>query len=353
MRAETATVRLDESQCRSFAENGFLAIDRLLDDDDLAPLEAEYAALLDDLATALLRAGRIAEAHAHLPFAERYTEILAGYPDLHRHFNISLPLINGAVDPETYHAHAGPAVFALLRHPKILDVVECLIGSGISSSPVQPMRMKPPERRVGGDLKGHSNVGQTTWHQDIVALLPEADDTDQLTVWLAVTEATVENGCLVSVPSPHREGPKPHCANAALASEPHVPGRLMAGRGAVALPVRRGGVVLFHKMNVHRALPNRSAGLRWSMDLRYHRTGQASGHPAFPGFVARSRANPDSELRDPAAWARSWDEARARIVTGAYRGVHLRGHALERRGGLLAISAKPARRAGSRRPTGR
>ena len=320
MSAEPKAVRLDEAQCRSFAENGFLAIDRLLDDDDLVALEAEYAALLDDLAAALFRAGRIAQTHAHLPFAERFTEILADYPDLHRHFNISLPLINGAVDPASYHTHAGPAVFALLRHPKILDVVECLIGPEISSSPVQQMRMKPPETRVGGGLKGHSNVGQTTWHQDIVALLPEADDTEQLTVWLAITEATVENGCLVSVPGSHREGPKPHCANAALASEPHVPEHLMARRAAVPLPVKRGGVILFHKMNVHRALPNRSAGLRWSMDLRYHPTGQSSGRPAFPGFVARSRANPSSELRDPTAWARSWDEARRRIVAGAYRG---------------------------------
>jgi phytanoyl-CoA hydroxylase len=320
MSAEPKAVRLDEAQCLSFAENGFLAIDRLLDDEDLTPLEDEYAALLDDLAKALVRAGKIADAHADLPFAERYTEILVDHPDLHRHFNISLPLINGAVDPETYHAHAGPAVFALLRHPKILDVVECLIGPEITCSPVQQMRMKPPERRVGGGLKGHSNVGQTTWHQDIVALLPEADDTEQLTVWLAITEATVENGCLVSVPGSHREGPKAHCANAALASEPHVPERLMARREAVPLPVKRGGVVLFNKMNIHRALPNKSTGLRWSMDLRYHPTGQASGRPAFPGFVARSRANPDQELRDPVAWARSWDEARARIVTGAYHG---------------------------------
>lgn len=320
MPAGTKTVTLDESQRRSFAENGFLAIERLLDEDDLTPIQAEYAALLDELATALHGAGRISETYCGLPFAERYTRILALHPDLHRHFNISLPLINGEVDAESYHVHAGPAVFGLLRHPRILDVVESILGPEISSSPVQQMRMKPPESRVGEGLKGHSNVGATTWHQDIVALLPEADDTDQLTVWLAITEATLENGCLVSLPGSHREGPKAHCANAALASEPHVPGRLLEGREAVPLPVERGGVILFHKMNLHRALPNRSAGLRWSMDLRYHPTGQASGRPAFPGFVARSRSNPASELKDPAAWARSWDEARARIVGGAYRG---------------------------------
>ena len=246
--------------------------------------------------------------------------MLAEYPDLHRHFNISLPLINGPVDPVTYHMHAGPAVFHLLRNRKILDLVEQLIGPEIYSSPVQQMRMKPPESQLSGANAQHSNVGATTWHQDIVALLPEADDTNQITVWVAVTEATVENGCLVSVPGSHREGPKVHCSNLALASEPQVPGKVMEGRRAVPLPVRRGGVVLFHKMNVHRALPNRSDGLRWSMDLRYHPTGQASGRPAFPGFVARSRSNPASELSDPAVWARRWDEARVAITGGRYRG---------------------------------
>jgi hypothetical protein len=73
-------------------------------------------------------------------------------------------------------------------------------------------------------------------------------------------------------------------------------------------------------MNVHRALPNLSDGLRWSMDLRYHPTGQATGRPAFPGFVARSGSNPEAELRDPQAWARSWERARDTIVAGRQEG---------------------------------
>ncbi len=153
-----------------------------------------------------------------------------------------------------------------------------------------------------------------------MALLPEADDTQQLTVWVAVTEASEENGCLVSVPGSHREGPKVHCANDQIASEPHVPARLLADRPEVALPLTRGGIILFHKMNIHRALPNRSDRLRWSLDLRYHPVGQATGRPAFPGFVARSRADPASELRDPVAWANAWEKARERIVTGRYEG---------------------------------
>ena len=310
---------LTREQLDAFNRDGFLAIEELVPVEDLEPIKQEYAELLDGLANELFEAGEIPDRYEMLEFGDRFSKIIGHYPELHRHFNISLPLINGEVDPAMFYMHAGPAVFNLLRHPKILDVVECIIGPEIYSSPVQQMRMKPPAAGLEGLLKGHSNVGATTWHQDIVALLPEADDTEQLTVWLAITDATVENGCLVSVPGSHNEGPKVHCSNLAIASEPQVPGKLMDGREARPLPVKAGGIVLFHKMNVHRALPNNSNGLRWSVDLRYHPTGQATGRPAFPGFIARSRTNPSSEQRDPIAWRETWDKAREIIVSGQYK----------------------------------
>jgi hypothetical protein len=102
--------------------------------------------------------------------------------------------------------------------------------------------------------------------------------------------------------------------------EPTVPAEIIRGRRGRALPVGRGGLVIFHKHNIHCSRPNRSNRLRWSLDLRYHPVGQPSGRPAFPGFVARSRANPESELRDPLQWNRMWRQAREKIVRGEYRG---------------------------------
>ena len=320
MNRTSSPCTLTDDQLASFERDGFLAIEQLVNPADLEEIEDEYSGLLNGLAERLHEDGLISNRFADLDFGDRYSRIIAEYPDLHRFFNVSLPLLNEGIDPETFRMHSGPAVFHLMRHRRILDAVEAVIGPEIYSSPVQQMRMKPPEKLVHSDVKGHSNVGATTWHQDIVALLPEADDTQQVTVWLAITEATVENGCLASVPGSHREGPKTHCSNLAIASEPQVPDKVMAGRDAVALPVKKGGAVLFHKMNVHRALPNLSDGLRWSIDLRYHPTGQATGRPAFPGFVARSRANPASELRDAGAWAANWDKARADILSGTYQG---------------------------------
>lgn len=311
---------LSADQIAAFERDGFLAIDSLVPPEDLAAIEQEYEALLDRLAQELFQQGKITSAFDTLAFGDRYAALIAEYPDLTNFLNISLPLLNEGIDPETFHVHAGPAVLGLMRHPKVLDVVEALIGPEIYASPVQQMRMKPPAKGLHDAVAGHSNVGATTWHQDIVALFEEADDTHQITVWLAITEATIENGCLTSIPASHQEGPKVHCSNAAIAREPQVPDKVMGGREGTPLPVSKGGAVLFHKMNVHRALPNLSDGLRWSMDLRYHPTGQASGRPAFPGFIARSAADPNQELRDPAAWAASWAAARQKILSGQHKG---------------------------------
>jgi hypothetical protein len=181
------------------------------------------------------------------------------------------------------------------------------------------MRIKPPQYQLNGENVSHSNIGITTWHQDTVAVLPEADDTNQLTVWVAITDADEENGCLVSIPGSHRQGPKIHQPGE-IAREPTIPESIINGRKGLPLPVKRGGLVIFHKQNIHSSLPNLSDRLRWSVDLRYHPVGQPSGRPAFPGFVARSKSSPELELKDPLVWKRLWDDARTRIIRGEYTG---------------------------------
>jgi len=310
---------LSKDQLESFERDGFLVVEQVLDDADLQPLEREYAELLDEIANRLHQRGQIDSAYAQYDFAERFARVVAQYPDCIDRMNISLPLVNGEIDAERYHAHTGPAVFGLLRNPKVLDVVEAVIGPEIASSPVQQMRIKPPLAQLAADNFAHSGIGNTTWHQDTVAVLPEADDTRQLTVWIAVTDADEENGCLVSIPGSHLEGAHRHVPGE-IPREPTVPADIIGGREGSALPVGRGGLIIFHKQNIHCSKPNRSNRLRWSLDLRYHPVGQASGRPAFPGFVARSRANPESELRDPLLWNRMWQEAREKIIGGEYRG---------------------------------
>ena len=310
---------LTDEQCQAFHTEGFLVVEGVLDEDDLCPLEKEYETLLDQKCHTLHAGGHLDSTFSELDFAQRFAKTVAAYPDCVDEFNISLPLVNGAVEPDRYDAHFGPAVFWLQRNEKLLDIVESIVGPEIESSPVQQMRIKPPQQNVGADNVAHSNVGLTTWHQDTVAVLPEADKTDQLTVWVAVTDADHENGCLVSIPGSHLEGSHPHEAGE-IAREPTVPASIINDRKGRPLPVKRGGVILFHKQNIHCSLPNRSDRLRWSVDIRYHPIGQPSGRPAFPGFIARSRSNPDSELKDAQIWYQRWRTARQRIIDREYQG---------------------------------
>ncbi len=73
-------------------------------------------------------------------------------------------------------------------------------------------------------------------------------------------------------------------------------------------------MILFHKHTCHGSGPNVSDHFRVSLVLRYNPTGQPTGRPAFPDFVARSRRDPSSELRDPEARAQLWYDARTRLA---------------------------------------
>ena len=310
---------LTEQQLNLFNKDGFLVVDHVLDDEDLLPLEREYTELLGSLARELYREGKIDSEFADCNFDERFARVVAQYPALIDHMNISLPLVNDGIEASSYCAHTGPAVFGLLRNRKILDVVESVIGPEIASSPVQQMRIKPPLGKLSGDNIAHSGVGNTTWHQDTVAVLDEAVNTNQVTVWLAVTDANEENGCLASIPASHKAGSHQHVPGA-IPREPTVPADIINNRQGKSLPVKRGGLIIFHKENIHCSRPNCSNRLRWSVDIRYHPVGQPNGRPAFPGFVARSRANPESELTDPLAWNQMWQQACERIISGEYKG---------------------------------
>ena len=161
-------------------------------------------------------------------------------------------------------------------------------------------------------------IGATVWHQDHGVVTDEADDTNMITTWFSLTDTPVESGPLRVVPGSHRDGLLTHCndyeGNGPEFRGRQIPERLFENDEAVPLPTRRGDVVFLHKQLVHGSLANVSDNIRWSFDLRYNPTGQNTGREAFPGFVARSRTNPDTELRDPAKWHRLWSDTRTRMA---------------------------------------
>jgi len=205
--------------------------------------------------------------------------------------------------------HTGPAVFDLLTCEGLLDVAEVFLGPEFMSCPIQHVRMKPRQDRLVGEI-ANSHIVATQWHQDQAVGRAEADGAKVLTTWVAVTDADEDNGCLTVVPGSHRGKMLDHCPIPQLG----IPESQFDAANVRALPVGRGGVVLIHPKTIHGSLPNRSDRLRWSFDLRYNRTGEVPGRPQFPGFVARSRSAPQTELRDAAVWAGLWSDTRARLA---------------------------------------
>jgi ectoine hydroxylase-related dioxygenase (phytanoyl-CoA dioxygenase family) len=315
---------LTAEQLDTFDREGYLVLRGLLDKEtDLDPIITEFAGVLDRLATELYEAGKISSTYADLPFSDRLTKVYAESGKVHaQYFDCSLP--QGSVQPDTPF-WTGPAVFALLRNEAILDAVETLIGPEIYANPVQHVRMKPPEHLTPVDAEtGRVQLGATPWHQDNGVVTEDADETQMITVWLPLTTATVENGCLVVQPRGHRDGLLPHCPADSLLHNKnggfglHIPEEFLAADDHfVSLPMAAGDVLLMHRRTPHASHSNNSEHVRWSFDLRYNPIGQPTGRDAFPGFVARSEREPASELHDPEAWTNLWLDTRARLSQSA------------------------------------
>lgn len=306
------TPTLTAAQREQFDRDGYLVVRNAIDPTRwIDPILREYEGVLDRLANDLHDAGRISRRYEELPFAERFVEICAESNETNaQYFDFSLPQANIRHDTPMWH---GPAVFDMLRCPQLLDMVECFIGPEIYSNPVQHVRIKAPESREPRDpVTGALKMGATNWHQDNGVVLPEADDTQILTVWFPLRYAGVEHGCLQVVPGSHRSGLLAHCPAGPGGLE--VPERVASRDLAVALPMEPGDMLFIHKLTLHNSLPNVSGEIRISFDLRYNPIGQPTGRSAFPGFVARSRRSPETELRDQSEWAQMWIDARRQLA---------------------------------------
>ena len=147
----------------------------------------------------------------------------------------------------------------LAYHPRILDAVEDLIGPNIRilSSTVFP--------KMPGDGTF------VDWHQDGTYFALEPDN-EQVAVWLGLSDAPVESGCMEMAVGSHKLGQLSH---AEIASEKHM---LSLGQTVNApfakdrtefTPVRAGQISLHHTHTIHRSGPNTSSWRRVGVTLTY------------------------------------------------------------------------------------
>ncbi len=108
------------------------------------------------------------------------------------------------------------------------------------------------------------------WHQDngYTYVEPQA----YLTCWVALTDATLENGCVWVLPGVHRQGTLAHRSTPIGFECCRDPER------AVAVPVRAGSIVVFSSLTPHATGYNRTDEERKAYILQYAPDGAVARH---------------------------------------------------------------------------
>jgi hypothetical protein len=143
-----------------------------------------------------------------------------------------------------------PLLERYARDRRFLDLVVPLIGGDVRLYWEQAVT-KPPRART-----------ELPWHQDN-GYAP-TDPAEYATCWLALTDATVDNGCIWVLPGSHRRGPIRH----RMADRTFRTGYEGAETG-LAAPVPRGAVLVFSSLLFHRSGPNVTDEYRRSWILQY------------------------------------------------------------------------------------
>jgi phytanoyl-CoA hydroxylase len=148
---------------------------------------------------------------------------------------------------------------ALMRevgaHPDVVKVLTDVIGPNVKM--MQSMLF----------IKASGKPGQA-WHQD-EAHIPTRDRS-LTAAWIALDDATIDNGCLWVLPGSHRSGilfpvrdqddPRYDCTKEAHGFHDD---------DAVPVEVPAGAAVIFNGYLLHRSLPNTSGGLRRALVSHY------------------------------------------------------------------------------------
>lgn len=166
------------------------------------------------------------------------------------------------------HAHR-PAVRALARDRRLLDLVEGFIGKGVSVYFSQ-IFFKPPE---GG--------GPKPAHQDNYYFGP-ADPEGMVTAWIALDDATLENGCLYFGDGSNLGPVYDHFAPEGEPYNLQIPASILDRQPMSPAPVRKGGVSFHHGNTFHCSGPNLSRKWRRACALHFVRNDNAFENPALP-----------------------------------------------------------------------
>ncbi len=255
-----------ERLASGYRRDGYVAVEGLVSRAEVAALNAELEAI------ARGERGEIVGAHPNDP--RPADAILADILCVHMPHKIS-PLMRQA-----------------MFHPAIVEVLKALVSPNLKS--MQTMLF----------VKRAGKPGQA-WHQD-EHYIPTRDRS-LCGAWIALDDATIENGCMWMHPGSHAGGVlwpmKPHGEDR-FDSADEVFGHPYPREGGRAVELKAGGVAFFNGYVLHRSLPNRAkAGFRRALVTHY-----MSAESLLPWTLGAEKARPDVRDivmiagEDPYAW---------------------------------------------------
>ena len=224
---------LGEEAAAFYHENGFLVLDRVLTAEETDILTAEAARICRNTEGEIKG---IEPAPAHLSDDKIMQKILC------IHFPHKL----------------SPVMHEALSHPRIVQALTTTIGPNVKC--MQSMLF----------FKAAGKPGQA-WHQD-EDYIPTRDRS-LLGAWIALDDATLENGCLWIIPGSHKPGilwKQEWHGNRSFDCAFESCGFPYTVTDEVPVEVKKGSVVFFNGYTLHRSLPNRAkSGYRRALVNHY------------------------------------------------------------------------------------
>jgi phytanoyl-CoA hydroxylase len=238
---------ITDAQAKQFDEDGFFVVEGAFDTDTLQQIDDAIA-----------------------PGEARVKEFLEGRPD--GRFGVA------GADTQTIAPHLvarSDVLRAFCAHPVLAGLCRDLVGPDVRLYWDQAVYKQP-----------HSTE-PVLWHQDngYTFVEPQA----YLTCWVAITDATPENGCVVVMAGAHRAGTLQH-RDTPIGFEcwgDH--------RDAVEVPVPAGSIVVFTSLTPHYTERNTTDSVRKAYIVQYAPDGAEAYRPQADG--SRGPAEPQDDDR--------------------------------------------------------
>mgnify|MGYP006104471531 CR=1 FL=1 len=239
--------QLSLEQIGDFRENGFLAFNDGLDAQEVEQARENLSRLVRETARHCKATADANQRNLSHPGSDCFVQFEQGV-DVASLSDAELEL---SVRKLAWYCSADPVLDKMsLKHARVRGVLDSLLGP--DAIRFQDMALvKPPKI---GSIK--------PWHQDnaYFSVVP----LDQIVgVWIALDDATIDNGCMHVIPKGHLDGARKHYHDRDCEI---VPDRIDASL-AVPIELKAGGILFFYGMLPHQTPPNttdfRRRALQW------------------------------------------------------------------------------------------